>query len=225
VLRRTSSIIAKLWLVTFAAAALLGCPDDNLTATGDGGGPVVPTECAAGILGDDTQDMQLEIRALKADGTDVALNDGDDLAILFPPQGGRVAFVGVRALNLDGCGVQVTGAIRDLTSKQVRVDGRTVNLTKEADGWGTSGDGTSADLTSTAGVSSYSNVPLCPNQWADVDIFDQPFEIEVQVKDRKQKMATKTIKVTPRCAQPGSLEVTCKCLCKHGYVLGEACSG
>ncbi|MBC7052244.1 hypothetical protein G6O46_24860, partial [Salmonella enterica subsp. enterica serovar Enteritidis] len=104
--------------------------------------------------------------------TDVPLNDGDDLAIVFPPQGGRVAFVGVRAINLDGCGVQVTGALRDLGSRQVRVDGRTVNLRKEADGWGTTGQGTTTNLEDSAAIGDYSNVPLCPNQWAEVDVFD-----------------------------------------------------
>lgn len=207
--------------------ALAGCPGgSDAPPAGDGGveaAPDAPADCPAGFLGDPNEPMQLELRALRANGTDVPLNDGDDLAIVFPPQGGRVAFVGVRAINLDGCGVQVTGALRDLGSRQVRVDGRTVNLRKEADGWGTTGQGTTTNLEDSAAIGDYSNVPLCPNQWAEVDVFDKPFEVEVLVKDRRKKTATKTVRVTPRCAEPGAKEVACRCLCKRGYVLGESC--
>ena len=89
---------------------------------------------------------------MRTDGSDVPIADGDDLAILFPPQGGRVAFVGVRALNVDGCAVQVTGALRDLGSRQIRLDGRTVNLTKLADGWGTTGTGVTTNIEDSAAI-------------------------------------------------------------------------
>jgi hypothetical protein len=210
-----------------AAFVLAGCPggsDATPVTARDGGaesGP--PADCPAGYLGDPGKDIQIELRALRADGTDVPLNDGDDLAILFPPQGGRVAFIGVRAINLDGCGAQVLGALRDLGSRQVRTDGRTVNLQKEPDGWGTTGQGTTTNIEDSAAIGDYSNVPVCPNEWADVDVFDQPFEVEVQVRDRTKKSASKVIKVTPRCAEPGAKETACRCLCKHGYVLGESC--
>jgi len=207
-----------------AVLGLAGCPGGGeATPASDGGVEAAPSTCAAGYLGDPTKDIVLELRALRADGTDVALDEGDDLAIVFPPQGGRVSFIGVRALNLDGCGAQVIGALRDLGSRQVRVDGRTVNLTREADGWGTTGQGTTANIEDSAAIGDYSNVPVCPNEWADVDVFDQPFEVEVKVVDRSKKTATKVIKVTPRCAESGAKGTACRCLCKHGYVLGEPC--
>lgn len=207
-----------------AALVLAGCPGGGDATPGVDAGPEAgPADCAAGYLGDPSKDIQLELRALRADGTDVALNDGDDLAIVFPPQGGRVSFIGVRATNLNGCGVQVLGALRDLGSRQVRTDGRTVNLQKEPDGWGTTGQGTTTNIADSAAIGDYSNVPVCPNEWADVDIFDQTFELEVQVKDRSKKSATKVIKVTPRCSEPGAKATACRCLCKHGYVLGESC--
>jgi hypothetical protein len=224
-LRRTLTLLAP---VLAGALALAGCPGGgDVTPASDAGpeaAPDSPTDCPAGFLGDPNKDIEVELRALKADGTDVPLKDGDDLAIVFPPQGGRVAFVGIRAINLDGCGVQVTGALRDLGSRQVRVDGRTVNLRKEeADGWGTTGQGTTTNIEDSAAIGDYSNVPLCPNQWADVDVFDKPFEVEVLVKDRRKKSATKIVKVTPRCSEPGAKETACRCLCKHGYMLGETC--
>lgn len=211
--------------VVAAAFVLGGCPGGSEATPADAGAEADTgrVDCPAGYLGDPSKDIELELRALRADGTDVPLDDGDDLAIVFPPQGGRVSFLGVRATNLNGCGVQVIGALRDLGSRQVRTDGRTVNLQKEPDGWGTTGEGTTTNIEDSAAIGDYSNVPVCPNEWADVDVFDQPFEVEVQVKDRAKKTATKVIRVTPRCSEPGAKETACRCLCKHGYVLGQTC--
>jgi hypothetical protein len=205
-----------------AALVLAGCPAGDDAPEADAG-PDSPADCPAGFLGDPSKEIAIELRALKADGTDVPIADGDDLAIVSPPQGGRVSFVGVRATNLDGCGVQITGALRDLGSRQIRVDGRTVNLRKDDSGWGTTGRGTTTNIEDSAAIGDYSNIPVCPNQWADVDVFDQPFELEVLVQDRHKKKMTKTIKVTPRCSEPGTKEVACRCLCKKAYVLGETC--
>ena len=210
-----------------APAALLGgCPSGDDVGPVDAGRDTAidsQSVCPAGFLGDPAKEPMIELRALKADGTDVPLNDGDDLAVIFPPQGGRVAFVGVRAINLDGCGVQITGALRDLSTLQIRADGRTLNLDREPDGWGTSGHGTTAKIEDSALIGNYSNIPLCPNQWASANIFDHTFELEVQVQDRRKKLVSKKIKVTPRCAEPGAKETACRCLCKLGYVLGETC--
>ncbi len=175
--------------------------------------------CGVAFLGDPTKDIEFEFRALHADGTDAPLADQGDLALIFPPQGGRVAFVGVRATNLDPCGVQLTGALRDEPTQQVRVDARTVNLLSSGDGWGTSAP---PSQTISAARDTYSNVPLCPNQWASTDVFDHEFQLEVTLKDRGKRTMTKSIKVTPRCAEPGRT-VECRCICKVGYVLGEAC--
>jgi len=212
-------------------AVLAGCPDDDVTPPPPDSGVVEsgtddeppPNNCAAGYLGDRDAAPIIELRALLANGTDVPINDGDDLAVLFPPQGGRVSFVGVRALNVDGCGMQVTGALRDPTTKQIRLDGRTVNLRREPDGWGTTGRGTTTNIEDSAEIGDYSNIPLCPNQWADQDVFDVPFELEVVIVDRQKKTVNKKIRVVPRCAEPGAKEVSCKCLCRNGYVLGELC--
>lgn len=235
VLRRTplasprcvASACAALLAACAFAAALAGCPGDGADPVADGGveaAPDAPSDCPAGFLGDPSKPIEIELRALRADGTDVPLGEhGNDLAVVFPPQGGRVTFVGIRAINLDGCGVQVTGALRDIGTRQIRIDGRTVNLRKEPDGWGTTGRGTVTNIEDSAAIGDYSNIPVCPNQWADVDVFDQPFELEVVVQDRRKKTMTKTIKVTPRCAEPGEKEAACKCLCKKGYVLGQSC--
>lgn len=219
--RRAATVTAGLSSL-LALGASTGCPGEHLTIEYVDG--EAPSACAAGFLGEPGAPPLVELRALRADGVDVALRDGDDLAVLLPPQGGRVAFVGVRALNLDGCGLQIVAALRDPTSRQVRLDGRTVNLRREPDGWGTTGRGTSVDISLSDEIGDYSNVPLCPNQWADQDVFDRPFELEVELVDRSRKtIATRSIVVTPRCAEPGERELACKCLCRDGYVLGERC--
>jgi hypothetical protein len=67
-------------------------------------------------------------------------------------------------------------------------------------------------------------VPTCPNQWSSVDLYDQTYQLEINVKDRNGKTASKTLQVVPRCAEPAN-EVECRCICKAGYVLGETCTG
>lgn len=216
-------IVLVLPLLLFACPSKEDAPQPAVDAGPDV--PYVPSDadCPAGFVGDPSLDIEIELRALKADGSDVPIADGDDLAVLFPPQGGRVSFAGVRARNIDACGVQLTGALRDPLSKQLRLDARTVNLRKEPDGWATTGRGAETDIGSSDAIGDYSNMPLCPNQWADQDVFDKTFELEVLVKDRRQKTATKKINVTPRCAEPGEKETACRCLCRKGYILGETC--
>ena len=211
------------------ALALAGCSTPGFSPADDAGvldapAPDAPLfACPAGFLGDPSLEPTLEIHVLRVDGNDVPLADKDDVPLIFPPQGGRVVFVGARATNLDGCGIQLTGAIRDESTRQVRVDARTVNLNPTGDGWGTTaaesadgGGGLSAAL------SSYSNVPLCPNQWASTDVFNHPFELTVTLKDRNKRTATKTIHVTPRCAEVENVD-ECLCICRLGYVLGQKC--
>lgn len=218
-------------LALASTALLAACPGSEgepaLDDGGDGGDAPLdagPSPCEAGYFGDPSKEMTLELRALRADGKDVALEAGDDLAVIFPPQGGRVAFVGVRATNLDGCAAQVIGALRDPVSGRVMVDGRTVNLARELDGWGTTGLGAAlTNIEDSQAIANYANVPLCPNQWADQDVFDKPFEVEVSVTDRLKKKGGAKVMVTPRCAEPGQKETACRCLCRKGYVLGETC--
>lgn len=223
-MRKAAPLLAALLLCPASVVTLAGCPsEDTPTPATDAAPPVPETSCATGYLGDPQKDVVMDLRTLRADGTDVPLKAGDDLAIVFPPQGGRVAFVGVHATNLDGCGVQITGALRDKTTKQVRLDGRTVNLRRESDGYGTTGEGAQTDLENSSAIGDYSNIPLCPNQWASTDVMDQVFELEVVLQDVHGKKADVKIDVTPRCAEPGAKEDACRCLCKAGYVLGETC--
>ncbi len=171
--------------------------------------------CTLAFIGDKSKPLEIALTVRDANGKSVPLKEGDDVPLIFPPQGGRVVFVGARVNNVDPCAVKLSGAIRDVATNQVRVDNRTVNLVLGSDGWG---GGVDED------ISTFSNVPMCPNQWASTDAFDKPFRVEVTVQDKTGRSASKQVTVTPRCAEPANV-AECLCICKKGYVLGEVCTG
>jgi hypothetical protein len=171
------------------------------------------------VLGDPSAAIDFQITTPGAT-MDLVLHDGDPLGIDLPPQGGRVVFVGVRATNLEACGVQLSGALRDTTTQQVRVDARTVNLIPSGDGWGTSAvQGTSP----TSQLANYSNIPVCPNEWASTDIFDHPFALEVTLTDRHGRKATNAVQIVPKCIDDVQYS-RCQCICRVGYHLGDSCA-
>ncbi|KYF82149.1 hypothetical protein BE11_25680 [Sorangium cellulosum] len=188
------------------AALLLAAP-----ACGDDEPP--PDACKLGYLGEEGADIQMEVIAL--DSSDVArpVSDGDGVDIIMPPQGGRVIFLGVRATNLSACGVKLSGSLRDTESGRVMSESRTVNLRPTGDGWGASVD---------ADISTFANVGVCPNNWSGRNMFDEDYEIVVQVTDRDGRKVEQVRQVRPACNEP-EFEVECRCICKHGYILGEAC--
>jgi hypothetical protein len=149
-----------------------------------------------------------------ADLTSSAIDEGSRVALMLPPQGGRVIFIGVKATNIGACGLTLTGYIRDTTNNQVRVDERTTNLHPTGDGWGQSDD---------ADISTFANIPLCPNEWASTDADEKPFELTITLKDPAGNTSTKTMHVIPFCAEP-KYAAECLCTCKKGYVLGQACT-
>jgi hypothetical protein len=202
--------IALSALLTLAACSAPPAPP------GDGGvdaGADAARPCAAGFVGDAGEEVELVVTALLG-ATATEVKDGDAVPLVFPPQGGRVIFAGVRARNLDTCAVTLTGVLRDPATKQVRLDARTVNLLGAADGWAE---------TDASDYSTFSNIPVCPNEWSDTDVMGNVYELEITVADRGGRTGTKKLSVTPVCAEP-ALEAECRCLCHAGYKLGEACS-
>jgi hypothetical protein len=178
-----------------------------------GGGEPCPT----GFLGTPSGTPDLQILALRSDDTTVPVTDGGSITLMLPPQGGRVLFVGARATNVDGCGLQLTGALRDETTHQVRVDSRTVNLIPTGDGWGATGVGSVSES-----IANFSNITVCPNQWSMMDVFGHAYGLEVTVVDRGGRTATGHVQVTPYCGEPANA-AECMCICAAGYVLGQAC--
>jgi hypothetical protein len=204
-------------LVTRAAAAIIaalavaGCPDPSETTEEDAG--TGPTPCSVGFLGDPAEPAAIEIIALGAGSASSVIEEGSDVPLIYPPQGGRVIFAGVRATNVDACGAKVTGVIREVSTGKIAIDARTVILKPIGDGWGASSD---------TDISAFANIPMCPNQSFSQDAYGSEFELEVSLKDRGGRSAKKIVRVTPQCAEP-EREAACLCICKGGYVLGEMC--
>jgi hypothetical protein len=200
--------------LTAACLAMAAC---SSPARSDAG-PLDAEPCAAGFLGDGGA-PDFEFQVVLADGAVATIEDGGVVPLLFPPQGGRVIFAGVRATNIDGCALQLTGALRELATSKVMFDRRTINLTATGDGWGASA--TSSQSTSGA-IASFSNIPTCPNQWSTTDVYGHSYGLEMTIHDRAQRELTKKIQVTPECGQPENL-AECLCICKGGYGTESRC--
>ena len=196
-------------LLVLAALAGAGCMPPTPPAP-DGG----PHECSE-VVGDATLAPVVQLIGLDPNMMAFTLADGGMDTLAFPPQGGRVIFAGVRATNLDRCGVQLGGVVRDTTTQRVSVDSRTVNLLATGDGWAASNP---------ADISTFNNVGVCPNEWSATNLYGTPYQLEVTLTDRSGRTATQTLEVTPECSEPAHA-AECLCICKGGYVLGEACAG
>jgi hypothetical protein len=197
----------------FLGVAASGCGPETSPPVETDAGTDAKIGCTLPFIGDAAKDLEIEIIALRADYTSAPVAAGDSVALLFPPQGGRVIFAGVRARNVDPCNAQLLGAVRDLDTQQVRVDSRTINLEATDDGWGRSAD---------SDIASFANVPMCPNSWSKPNIYGTTYELEVTLTDRDKRKATKIVEVMPACAEPENA-AECACICKGGYILGEMC--
>jgi hypothetical protein len=202
-------------LAIFGAA--IAC-SGGASCSGGGSSPEVAT--SVHYLGVEGGAPDFDLLVLEADDTITPLADGASVPMILPPQGGRVIFVGVRATNVDGNGLQLTGALRDLATQQVRIDSRTIDLIDTHDGYGASA--TPATSLSSA-IANFSNIPVCPNEWSSTNLYGTVYGLEVTIGDREGRTVTKKIRVTPECAEPQN-EAQCLCTCMAGYVLGQACA-
>ena len=184
-------------------------------------GDVSANDCSH-FVGDAAAPVALVLTAIGADTLEHPLKDGDKLPLLLPPQGGRVAFVGVRALNLDGCAVTLSGVLRDEQSGQERAEERPVNLVRGSDGWAATGVETSDGLT-VGTITNFSNITLCPNQWSTTDLYGHEYVLTVTVTDATKRTGKSTIHVSPWCAEPEPRLAQCLCICRQGYALGQSC--
>jgi hypothetical protein len=200
-------------LTILSASALLAaaCGGPGGTMPADGG--TRPPDASCKAAGDPTQPVEVELYQIGPSGERRPIAEGGALDIVTPPQGGIVAFVGARVRNMVTCGARISGAIRDVNGL-VRVDSRSITLRVDAEGWAAAAPGD---------FSSVANVPLCHNTWSSRDLYDVPYELEITVQDGEGHTATRKLSVIPRCAETPADE--CRCICKQGYVLGQACDG
>jgi len=190
--------------------SLSACSPPSNSPPEDGG---IIGACTLPYVGDPNVPMELNVVALGPDGTLVPIEDGSDVTLVLPPQGGRVVFAGVRARNVNPCGVRLSGALRDPVSKQVRLDSRIINLQIADDGYGQSDVGD---------IFTFANIAACHNLWSAQDLMDAPYELTVSLTDKDDRKETKVWQVTPRCNEPGLID-ECRCICAADYVLGMAC--
>ena len=213
---------ARSLAVLVLLATTTACPDDPPDGTGGSGGEG-PSPCNVGFLGDDTLAPELEVFFYGADELDHPVSDQTVLDMIEPPQGGRVIYVGARAKNVDGCGVLLTGTLRDPTTNQIRFDTRTANLLDEGDGWGSVQPGV---------LAAYSNIPACQNSWSEQTLYEDPYRLEVKLQDAGGRVAEASFDVRAQCtelsqARPSGPDVfdECTCICRAGYELGDTCEG
>jgi hypothetical protein len=131
-----------------------------------------------------------------------------------PPQGGFVMYIGARAKNVDACGIEVAGTLRDPTTMaQLGFDARNTDMLKTADGWG------ETDATDN---SNESNVNACPD-YLSTDRVNGEFLLEMKVTDREKRTATVSHHVKLICdpALDPDQAALCACECKANYKLGQ----
>ena len=217
------SRLRRLGVAYLGALSLLqaGCPAD----------PPPPPACTLAYLGDPAQPMQIELFYLPVgDGPSFGVKGGaapQDLTacgpvdIVQPPQGTRVLFVGARANNLDPCNASLTTALRDPATNAIvgSPDIRSTVLVGIAGrpGWGE----TPASGDNEHGFANVGNMQVCPNFEGTRDIQQQPWLLEVDLKDRSGKKGQVLQRVFPRCALG---DATCECTCQTGWTAMK-CSG
>lgn len=167
------------------------------------------------FVGDDSLPVEIEPLFRNADGEIEMLEDGDILPLITPPQGGKVAFIGVRARNIDGCPLRIDTALFDPeTEEVVSLERRPIRLKPTMDGW-------LLPLLPNS-IANYSNLPACPRAGLAHDIHGEPYRLEIVVTDKKNRTAAAELDVIPTCAEPAFYE-RCRCECRADYELGQVC--
>ena len=138
---------------------------------------------------------------------------GQQAPVEPPPQGGYVMYVGAQARNLDACGVQIGGELRDPdTNDQVGFDARTTNLILGSDGWGRPDPSNNSNV---------ANVSACPD-YTPKDVQGKTYLLGLTVVDRENRKAQVTIPIVPTCALADpQVQRDCLCTCSANYFLGK----
>ncbi len=185
-------------LAVLAAVAACGDPPAEL---GDAGPDAIP----CGVVGDPSLPAELQVVYQTVDGTAAPLDDGAELRLVDPPQGGKILLVGVRVTNVDLCGATIQVAMKDL------VTGRVAGIERRPVAWRIADDGF-AEPAQPDQISDYANVPVCPNANIAQDIDGNPWRLEVRFYDQAQQATEQLLTVTPSCADSWD-PALCACEC------------
>jgi hypothetical protein len=181
-----------------------------LIACGGGGNetPDAPQAVPCPI-GDLSAPAEMQIIHLDENNAVVETQAMQSVPLIAPPQGGWIVLLGVRAKNLDCRPVLATALLDTCDNQVLQLDRRSTQLDVGADGWGVSS------------LTSFGNLPVCPQLTAARDLNGVPYTIKVSIEDAAGQKATSSLTVVPTCMDGAS---RCACECNHDYVLGGDCA-
>ena len=189
-------------LGTAVASALL------IACGGGGGGTVDAPQAVPCPVGDVSAPAVMQIVHLDENNAVIETQPMQSVPLIAPPQGGWIVLLGVRAKNLD-CRPVLTTALVDACDNQIlQIDRRSTQLDVGTDGWGVSS------------VTSFGNLPVCPQLTAARDLHGVPYAVTVSIEDAAGQKATSSLTVVPTCLDGTS---RCACECSHDYVIGADC--
>lgn len=144
------------------------------------------------------------------------IEEGEEIPLTLPPQGGHVLLVGAQIRNLRTDTIELRTKIRDPeTGALVAEEGRTV-VARPVEGQ----PGLfQPDIRTNSQIN---HVPVCPD-YDDKDITDRTYQIEVSVRElyvEPQRTAKAVRSVVPTCKLAPD-QAFCECECKANYVLGK----
>ncbi len=129
----------------------------------------------------------------------------DTLYLQVPPQGGHVVYVGVRAVNFEGCRLDLAASVFGADGGPLETEEkRRVEL----------GDAGYSDPSDPA---NFANVPVCPNNGMH-ELLGTPWALVVELAQRDGRSAKVTLPVAFSCDAGGP---DCACECAKGYELGK----
>jgi hypothetical protein len=179
-----------------------------LAAACGGGGDTSDDGAAPCPIGDVAAPIELEVVHLDEQSQVKPTTNGTRVPLVAPPQGGWIVLLGVRARNLDGCGLKLTTSFNEACNGPViKLDSRPARLMDMGDGWGVSTVGT------------FGNLPICPQVTSARNLHGEAYDVTVAIEDRAGKRAAKTLKLTPYCPS----DDRCTCECDRNYVVGGSC--
>ena len=78
------------------------------------------------------------------------------------------------------------------------------------------------DYGAISGISTFANIPVCPNEWSKTNLFGTTYELEMTLTERSGRTEDLSLKVVPACNEPAH-EAECLCICQGGYVGTTGC--
>ena len=203
-------------------AALLGALTTGCGASGgdDGAGPIDAAEidglgrACTPVIGDLT--APAEVRPVFVDYRgEVQPIAGGAVGLIRPIQGGHVLMVGLEGKNVPGCGITISGILRDpATGAMIAQEGRGTELLVGADGWGHVAFPPSATT---------ANLTTCPLNMLPRDIDGSTWRLELMLIGDAGRLGSWEGDVVPFCRADDPDPSSCPCECDADFRFGDPC--